>query len=36
MHHITCLDNENNINHIESEKIDISKKYWVLNKASIL
>ncbi len=33
---ITELDNEFNvINHIESEKIDISKKNWVLNKASI-
>ena len=33
---ITELDSEFNvINHIESEKIDISKKNWVLNKASI-
>ena len=33
---ITELDNEFNvINHIESEKIDISKKNWILNKASI-
>ena len=33
---ITELDNEFNvINHIESEKIDISKKNWILNKAAI-
>ena len=33
---ITEFDNEFNvINHIESEKIDISKKNWILNNASI-